>query len=350
MTTAALPSRRTLLAAVTRRDADWDGLFCFAVTTTGVTCRPSCPSRPARPEHLRFFASAADAIAAGFRPCKRCRPEADTAAPAWWDAALAFADRTPGRVTDAQLVAAGFDPVRLRRRAHRLHGITFQEIVRRRRVAEAQRALAAGASVDRVILDSAWESHSGFRDAFVRAVGAAPGRARDGSAIHLETLDSPLGRLAIAATDDGVCFLEFGDAARITAQAARLRRWFGGPLVPGSHRHLETLHAELREYFAGARTTFSVPLALRGTAFELRTWEALRAIPHGETRAYADIARAIGAPDAVRAVGSANGRNRIAIVVPCHRVVNADGRLGGYGGGLWRKRRLLELEGVTPRD
>ena len=219
--------------------------------------------------------------------------------------------------------------------------------MRRERVPVAQRALTAGASVDAVILDSAWESHSGFRDAFARAVGSAPGQARDGQPIHLDALDSPLGRLAVAATDAGICLLEFGDPHRVTAQAARLRRWFGGPIVPGTHPHLETLRDELGDYFAGTRTTFTVPLAMRGTPFELRTWEALRAIPHGETRSYADIARAIGAPDAVRAVGSANGRNRLAIVVPCHRVVNADGRLGGYGGGLWRKQRLLGLEGVT---
>jgi AraC family transcriptional regulator, regulatory protein of adaptative response / methylated-DNA-[protein]-cysteine methyltransferase len=349
MTTTALPARRTLLAAVARRDADWDGLFCFAVTTTGITCRPSCPSRPARPEHLRFFASLDEAVAAGFRPCKRCRPDAAATTPPWWEEALRFARTARGRVTDAELRAAGFEPVRLRRHAHRLLGITFQEVVRRERVATAQRALAAGASVDAVILDSAWESHSGFRDAFTRAVGAAPGQARDGQPIHLDVAESPIGRLVIAATDEGVCFLEFGEPSRVAAQAARLRRWFGGPIVPGAHPHLATLRRELDEYFAGSRRAFTVPLAVRGTPFERRTWDALRAIPHGETRSYVDIARAIGSPEAVRAVGSANGRNRIAIVVPCHRVVNADGRLGGYGGGLWRKERLLDLEGVRRR-
>jgi AraC family transcriptional regulator, regulatory protein of adaptative response / methylated-DNA-[protein]-cysteine methyltransferase len=319
------------------------------VTTTGITCRPSCPSRAARPEHLQFFGSVAEAVAAGYRPCKRCRPDAPDTTPSWWTEALEFAKAARRRLTDAELRGAGFEPVRLRRRARQLLGITFQEVVRRERVALAQRALAAGASVDAVILDSAWASHSGFRDAFARAVGAAPGQARDGQPMHVEAFDSPLGRLAVAATDEGICLLEFGDPHRVTAQAARLRRWFGGPIVPGMHPHLEALRDELRDYFAGTRRTFTVPLAVRGTPFERRTWEALRAIPHGETRSYADIARAIGSPDAVRAVGSANGRNRIAIVVPCHRVVNADGRLGGYGGGLWRKQRLLELEGVTPR-
>ncbi len=346
MTTAtALPSRRTLLRAVAERDAEWDGLFVFAVRTTGVACRPSCPSRRAREEHLEFFPGIADATAAGYRACRRCRPDQQAAAPEWWDRAVALADAAgESRISDRDLKDAGIDPVRVRRYARRAYQQTFHAWLRSRQVAAAQRRLHRGEPLDRVIVESRWQSHSGFRDAFARVAGRSPGRARQSEPIAVAVWQSPIGPLVTAAVDDGVCMLEFGDERRISQQVASLHRWFGGPVVHDSHPHLAALHQQLDEYFKGSRTEFTVPLVIRGTDFEMATWNALREIPYGTTVSYADIARRIDNPNAVRAVGSANGRNRIAIVIPCHRVVNSDGALGGYGGGLWRKRRLLEIE------
>lgn len=344
-TTAALPSRQTLLRAVANRDPSWDGLFVFAVRTTGVACRPICPSRRAKAEHLEFYPGIAEAAAAGYRACRRCRPDQLDTTPPWWDRAVALADRhRESRLADSDLLEAGIDPVRLRRYAQRTHGQTFHAWLRSRDVAAAQRRLRRGDALDRVIVESRWESHSGFRDAFARIAGRSPGRTRDAEPIAVATWQSPIGPLVIAAVDAGVCLLEFGDEQRIEAQAAALHRWFGGPVVREMHPHLETLRAQLEEYFAGRRRDFTVPLVIRGTPFERSTWSALQEIPYGTTVSYADIARRIDNPQAVRAVGSANGRNRIAIVIPCHRVVNANGNLGGYGGGLWRKKRLLELE------
>jgi AraC family transcriptional regulator of adaptative response/methylated-DNA-[protein]-cysteine methyltransferase len=344
-TTAALPSRRTLLRAVASRDISWDGLFIVAVSTTGIACRPTCPSRPARPEHLEFFASLADATRAGYRACLRCRPDQADLSPTWWKRAVALADKsTTARLADSDLEAAGIDPVRLRRYARRVHGMTFHAWLRTRRVAHAQRRLKQGESLDTVIIESAWESHSGFRDAFARVAGRTPGRARKAEPIAVTTWMSPVGALVLGAVDAGVCLLEFADEKRVERQASALHRWFGGPVVRESHRHLDTLRQQLEEYFGRTRRDFTVPLVTRGTPFELATWNALRSIPYGSTVSYSDIARTIGNPGAVRAVGSANGRNRIAIVIPCHRVVNTGGQLGGYGGGLWRKKRLLELE------
>lgn len=341
----SLPSRRTLLRAVAERDGTWDGLFVFGVRTTGIACRPSCPSRRARPEHVEFFPSLADAGTAGFRPCLRCRPDQVVGDPEWWHAAVSLAEaRGLNRINDEELARAGIDPVRLRRYARRRHGMTFHAWLRGRRIAGAQRRLRDGEPLDRVIIDSGWDSHSGFRDAFARVAGRAPGRRREAEPIAIEQWHSPLGPLVMAAIDTGICLLEFGDQARIARQAERLHRWFGGPIVADRHPHLDQLREQLVEYFDGTRQEFTVPLVPRGSPFELATWQALQAIPYGETRSYADIAHAIGNPGAVRAVGSANGRNRLAIVIPCHRVVNADGNLGGYGGGLWRKKRLLELE------
>lgn len=340
-----LPSRRTLLGAVARRDAAWDGLFIVAVKTTGIACRPTCPSRHARPENLAFFATLEAAREAGFRPCLRCRPDEHATEPEWWARLVEMVDRAgTDRLTDADLAAAGFDPVRVRRHCRREFGTTFHAWLRARRLAAAQQRLRAGATLDAVIIDSAWESHSGFRDAFSRLIGAPPGRARDGEPVIASTVVTPLGTMVAAAVDAGVVLLEFGDIARLTAQTPTLRKWFHGPVVAGTHRHLTQLFAELEQYFAGTRDAFTVPLVLRGTPFELAVWGALQNIPYGTTCSYADIAREVDNPRAVRAVGSANGRNRLAIVVPCHRVVNTGGKLGGYGGGLWRKVRLLEIE------
>jgi AraC family transcriptional regulator of adaptative response/methylated-DNA-[protein]-cysteine methyltransferase len=163
-------------------------------------------------------------------------------------------------------------------------------------------------------------------------------------AILTTSLDSPVGPLLVGATDEGICLLEFAEPSRQRAQLAALRRQFGDAIEPGRHEWTDQLAEELAEYFGGTRREFSVPLVLGGTPFQRRVWEQLRAIPYGETRSYADIAAAVGAPNAVRAVGSANGRNRIAIVIPCHRVINKGGALGGYGGGLDRKQFLLDLE------
>ncbi|MEO5800643.1 MAG: methylated-DNA--[protein]-cysteine S-methyltransferase [Gemmatimonadales bacterium] len=346
----SLPPRKTLLRAVSARDPNWDGLFVFAVSTTGIACRPVCPSRPAKPEHLRFFATLDEACAAGFRACLRCRPELAAAEPEWMpQLATLLAKIGDGRVTDADLADAGLDPVRIRRHFRRHHGITFHAWARGQKVANAQRRLKQGDSLDQVIIESGYESHSGFREAFGRLVGTSPGRARSGEPVTAVSFQSPLGSLVAAAVDDGVCLLEFGDIARLEQQAPRLRKWFNGPIIAGHHPHLDQLQRELDEYFAGTRQEFSVPLVVRGAPFELGVWAQLQQIPYGETRSYSDIALAVDNPKAVRAVGSANGRNRLAIVIPCHRVVNADGRLGGYGGGLWRKVRLLEIEGVQPK-
>ncbi|MGH7584354.1 MAG: bifunctional transcriptional activator/DNA repair enzyme AdaA [Gemmatimonadales bacterium] len=349
MTIAArLPSRRTLLTAVARRDPSWDGLFVFGVRTTGVACRPTCPARRGRPDRLEFFATADDARAAGFRACRRCRPDRAALEPPWWPRVAEIADAAAAdRISDGDLARNGLDPVKVRRHCRKAFGVTFHAWVRARRLAAAQSALRGGAPLDRVILDSAWDSHSGFRDAFTRLIGTPPGRARQGEPVVAATWESPLGTMVGAAVDAGVVLLEFGDIARLKRQAPLLRRWFHGPVLADRHPHLIRLFVELEEYFAGTRRAFTVPLVIRGSSFELAVWRELQRIPWGETRSYADVARAIGNPKAVRAVGSANGRNRLPIIIPCHRVVNTGGKLGGYGGGLWRKLRLLQLEGVA---
>ena len=197
---------------------------------------------------------------------------------------------------------------------------------------------------DDVILGHGYESHSGFRDAFVRTFGAPPGKSQGAGRLDVAWIESPLGPLVAGATEEGICLLEFTDRRMLEAQFRTLRRLFKRAVVPGSNVHLRKLQEELTAYFSGALETFSVPLVYPGTTFQRRIWEELLAIPYGETRTYEEMAAAAGSPGACRAAGTANGMNRIAILIPCHRVVNKDGKLGGYGGGLWRKQRLLDLE------
>jgi AraC family transcriptional regulator of adaptative response/methylated-DNA-[protein]-cysteine methyltransferase len=342
-----------MVTAFLGRDASYDGLVYGAVTTTGIFCRPSCPARNPRPENVAFFATAREALVAGYRPCKRCRPlEAAAGAPDWASRLIARVEADPAaRIKDADLRAEGLDPAAVRRYFQRTHGMTFQAYCRARRLGDAFVALRAGDSIDEVVFDHGWESHSGFRDAFAKLAGAPPGAAataHDGGLIRLARLETPVGPLIAGATDDALCLLEYPDRRMMETQLETLRRRFARPLAPGDSPLFPEVRAQLKEYFAGRRRDFDLPLDYPGSPFQRRVWDALRHIPYGETRTYAELARELGAPGAARAVGRANGANRLAIVIPCHRVTAADGGPGGYGGGLWRKLRLLELEGQAP--
>jgi len=335
-----------MYAALTRRDASFDGVFFVGVRTTGIFCRPVCPARKPRRQNVEFFQSAAEAEGAGYRACKRCRPlEAAGEHPAWVARVMGAVEERPDeRVSDADLEAMGIEPARARRYFRERFGMTFHAWQRARRLGLALGKLRAGEDLDGVGYDVGFDSSSGFREAFERIFGAPPGRARGERFIVSALLTSPLGPLVVGATPDGVCLVEFADRRALKGQAASLARATGLAVVPGSNEHLEQLADELREYFRGERRRFEVPLERPGTEFQSAVWDALLEIPYGETCSYEDVARAIGRPGAQRAVGRANGQNRVAIVVPCHRVVQKDGGLRGYGGGLWRKQRLLELE------
>lgn len=345
-TARTLPPRAVLLRVLTTRDRSFEGLCFFAVRTTGIFCRPGCPARMPRPEHVDFFATAKEALFAGFRPCLRCKPLVPSDAPPEWLAQLlpAIEAEPQRRWRDADLRALALDPVRVRRWFVRQHGMTFQAYSRARRLGTALSELRHGRKLDQVAIDHGFESHSGFRDAFARWFGAPPGRARRADCITFAWIDSPLGPLIAAAVDEGLCLLEFTDRRMLEAQLARVRRCIDRPAIEGDHPHLQQVRRELAEYFAGRRTTFAVPLHAPGSPFEQRVWQALQQIPCGETRSYVALARTIGSPRSARAVGRANGMNRLAIVIPCHRVVRDDGTVGGYGGGRWRKEWLLRRE------
>lgn len=339
-------SKREMDRARSARDGSYDGVFFIAVKSTGIFCRPSCPARTPLAKNIEYYASAREALFAGFRPCKRCRPlETNGEPPEWVQRLLTTIEKNPtGRYGDAYLRSIHIDPARARRYFMKTYGMTFQAYSRGRRLGTSLEQIRNGANLDDVVLGHGYNSHSGFREAFSKTFGRPPGKSRSTDCIVVTWIESPIGPLLAAATADGVCLLEFTDRRMLEAQFTTLRRRFQRAIVPGENEHLIALKKELVEYFEGRRKKFSVTLVFPGTPFQEEVWKQLLKIPYGATVSYEDIARRVGSPKAVRAVGTANGMNRIAVVIPCHRVVNKSGELGGYGGGLWRKKLLLELE------
>ncbi len=341
-----IPSKTEMSRAFLERDASYDALLFAAVRTTGVFCRPSCPAKKPRIENVQFYSSARDALFAGFRPSKRCRPMASNGRPpAWVARLLTIVERDPAaRLTDQDLRASSIEPTRARRYFKEHYGMTFQAYQRARRMGDALGRIRDGKGLTDVALGHGYESDSGFRHAFGKIFGKTPGRSRRVSCIVAKMIESPVGPLILGATEDALCLLEFADRRAIESQIVDLRKRFKCAVLPGNNPHLLQATRELASYFAGKLSRFEVELVIRGTPFQELVWRRLLKIPYGKTLSYAALAEAVGRAGAQRAVGTANGRNRIAIIIPCHRVVNRDGRLGGYGGGLWRKQFLLDLE------
>jgi AraC family transcriptional regulator of adaptative response/methylated-DNA-[protein]-cysteine methyltransferase len=340
------PDREEMMRAFLSSDRSYDGVFYTGVRTTGIFCVPSCSARKPLPHNVEFYGTAREALFAGYRPCKRCRPmETGGAHPDWVRTVLmAVEGDTSTRLHDQDLRDLGVDPARARRYFLDRFGMTFHAYARARRLAGAFTQIREGSSIDDAVFDSGYESHSGFRSAFGRTFGVAPGESRDAECVRTSWMETPVGPMIGGATDRGVCLLEFTDRRMLERQLATIRKRFGCAVVPGEHTHLTTLRRELEGYFGRELKSFTVPLDIRGTAFQERVWNLLLQIPYGETWSYEQLAVMAGNPAAVRAVARANGSNRIAIVIPCHRVVNKNGELGGYGGGIWRKTSLLDLE------
>jgi AraC family transcriptional regulator, regulatory protein of adaptative response / methylated-DNA-[protein]-cysteine methyltransferase len=341
-----LPSTAEMYRALVERDQTFEGLFFACVRTTGIFCRPTCHARKPKPENVEFASTIQEALHRGYRPCRVCAPmSAAAAAPNWLAPLVDEMLRQPDtRLRDEDLRVRGLDPVQVRRTFKRSFGMTFQAYQRACRLGTAMRALHGGAPTLAAGLDAGFESDSGFREAFARVFGETPGEARDTTLLTATWMETPLGPMLAIAGGRGLELLEFVDRRALETELRELRRTLGGAIVPGDHAILRQTRDELREYFAGHRREFTMPLHQRGSDFQLKAWGALCRIPYGETRSYSDMAREVGSPAAVRAIGRVNGQNRIAIIVPCHRVIRSDGSLCGYGGGRWRKHWLLQHE------
>ena len=333
----------TAWAAFMRRDRSWDGRVIGAVHTTGIYCKPSCPARRPKRENVTFYSSIEEARAAGFRPCLRCKPDEvgrDREAVASAVTLIEQAEEPPNLSELAE--AVGYAPHHFQRIFKRDLGVSPAEYARGLRNRRTEAALKTNERITDAVYDAGYQSPSGFYSDAKERLGMTPSAWRDGGrgeTIRWTTFDSPLGELFIAATSKGICRLTFDDSE------ASLHRLFPNATIVKDE-------GALREFVAGTLKAIETPLAapdlpidVAGTAFQEAVWRELRKIPTGETRSYAEIAAAIGHPKAVRAVGTANGDNHVSVLIPCHRVIRSDGSLGGYGGGLDRKKILLAAEG-----
>ncbi len=335
-------------ARVLARDRTADGGFYYSVGTTGVYCRPSCPSRAANPKNVRFHATAAEAEAAGFRPCRRCRPDL---APAGRHAAavvaacrrIAEAEEAPALAELA--AAAGLSPHHFHRVFKAATGVTPRAYAAAHRTRTVHERLAAGGSVTEAIYDAGFSSSGRFYEAAGAMLGMTPGAYRAGGAdavIRFAVGQCSLGAILVASSEAGVCAILLGDDPE--ALLRDLQDRFPRARLIGGDGAFEALVATVIGFVEAPALGLDLPLDVRGTAFQRRVWQALRAVPAGTTVSYAEIARRIGAPAAVRAVAGACAANPLAVAIPCHRVVRNDGALSGYRWGIARKRALLDRE------
>jgi len=337
----------TAWAAFERRDRSWDGQVIGAVKTTGIYCKPSCPARRPKREHVEFFASANEARAAGYRSCLRCKPDEvgrDREAVA---SAVRLIEAAEESLTLDELAdAVGYAPHHFQRIFKRDLGVSPAEYARGLRNRRTQAALKANGRVTDAVYDAGYSGPSSFYSDAKERLGMTPSAWRDGGrgeTIRWTHFDTPLGQMMIAATSKGICRLTFDD------NEASLRRLFPKATIVEDAGGLKELIEGALEAIERPLAAHQLPIDVAGTAFQEAVWRELRKIPVGETRSYAQIAAAIGQPTAVRAVGTANGDNHVAVLIPCHRVIRSDGTLGGYAGGLDRKRKLLAAEGHQDR-
>ncbi|MEO6359529.1 MAG: bifunctional DNA-binding transcriptional regulator/O6-methylguanine-DNA methyltransferase Ada [Sphingomicrobium sp.] len=341
---ASTPDPEAAWAAFVARDRTRDDHFVGAVRTTGIYCKPSCPARRPKREHMEFYASAGDARVAGYRPCLRCRPdEVGRDRQAIAKAIELIEASEESHQLEQLAVAVGYAPHHFQRLFTREIGVSPAAYARALRARRAERALEENATVTEAIYDAGFSGPSRFYANTKERLGMTPSAWRDGGrgeTIRWAVVDSALGPMLVAATARGICRLSFDE------DAAALRRFFPEAEIVADDGSIAAWVQGAVEAVIRPSSAADLPLDVAGTAFQEAVWRELRKIPPGETRSYAQIASAVGKPGAVRAAGSANGANHVAVLIPCHRVVRSDGSLGGYAYGLERKRQLLEAESV----
>ena len=337
----------TWYQALLDRASEYTGVFYVGVKTTGVFCISVCRARKPKRQNVEFFSDFKSALESGFRPCKVCRPtENARSAPLLIEQTLALLRANPKtRISDTALRNQGISPERVRRWFIQNHGMTFQVFQRMHKVNTALQELKGGRGATDVALDNGYESLSGFGYTFKQFTGAAPTSQNELIVIHRFT--SPLGPMFVCATERGICLLEFADRRMLEREFRDLQRLFKARIISGENNHTRQAEIEMNEYFCGARQQFTLSLDAPGTAFQRSVWQETGEVPYGQTSHYLALSVLIGKPNAVRAVAAANGANRIAIVIPCHRIIGKDGAMTGYGGGIARKEWLLEHERKT---
>ena len=332
--------------AIVNKDPNYEGIFITAVKTTGIFCRPVCTARKPKPENVEFYDSPQQAILNGFRPCKVCKPLShENETPANIQKIIDELSSDPYlKLKDYDLVKRGIEPSQIRRWFKKHHGITFHAFQRMLRINSAFQKISSGDSVTETAFDTGYDSLSGFNEGFQSIFGKAPTLAKDKQIINIVRFTTPLGPMYACATDKGICLLEFTNRRMLENEFKELCKRLNAVILPGPNPLLVQVQTEIQEYFDGTRKDFTVSLHTPGTEFQQSVWEILKDIPYGETRSYKQQSVKLGKPEAIRAVASANGMNRVAIIIPCHRVIGEDGNLTGYAGGLARKKWLLDHE------
>lgn len=332
--------------AIVEKDTSFEGVFFTAVKTTGIFCRPSCTARKPKLENVEFLKTSKECILKGYRACKVCNPlKTINQTPIEFQKIIDELSENPTlKFKDYDLKQKGIEPSQIRRWFLKNHGITFQAYQRMFRINSAFKKIQNGESITHTAFDTGFESLSGFGDSFKNIFGVSPKNGKQQNIIDLKRIETPLGTMLVCATNQGICLLEFTDRKMLETELKSIAKLLNAIIIQGYNKYFETLEIELQEYFNGKRKEFSVPLHTPGTDFQNKVWAALQRIPYGQTKSYKEQAITIGNPESVRAVANANGMNRISILIPCHRVIGSNGQLTGYGGGLWRKKYLLELE------
>lgn len=329
-----------------QKDSRFEGSFITAVKTTGIFCRPTCHARKPKRENVEFFNTPHEAITHGYRPCKICTPMEKLAETSTGIREL-LRDLSQDpylRLKDRDLLDRGLQPKKIRRWFKRNHGMTFQAFQRMLRINTSYEEIARGKRITDVAFDSGYASLSGFSDRFQSVFGTPPSAGSGKTVIHIDRITTPLGPMYVCATAQGLCLLEFTDRRMLETEFKDLQKRLNAVILPGRNQITDQTQDELEAYFHGKRRLFSVPLQTPGTAFQQSVWRLLQQIPYGQTRTYKQQAVALGNAAGVRAVASANGHNRVAIIIPCHRVIGQDGSLTGYAGGLARKKWLINHE------
>jgi AraC family transcriptional regulator of adaptative response/methylated-DNA-[protein]-cysteine methyltransferase len=339
-------TKQTYYRALIDKNSQYEGVFYVGIKTTGVFCRPTCSARKPKFENCEFYENAQQALLASFRPCKRCRPLLHPHHSSELIQTLIDAiEQSPEkRWKDKYFQDLSIDASTARRQFKRRFGMTFVEYARARRMGLAMKQIREGEAVIDAQLSTGYESSSGFRDAFSRIMGAAPTLLKHTTILKASWIDTKLGPMLAIADEEALYLLEFVDRRGLEREIERLRKKTKQAIIPGVTAPIRSIESEIDEYFKGERREFTTPLFFLGSPFQKHVWEELKKIPFGETRSYANIAKAIGKPTAFRAVANANGANQLAIVIPCHRVINTNGALGGYGGGIVRKNWLIHHE------
>ncbi|SFH85755.1 bifunctional transcriptional activator/DNA repair enzyme AdaA [Halpernia frigidisoli] len=328
------------------KNPDFLGVYWMAVKTTGIFCLPTCTARKPKKENVEFFESSKEALDKGFRPCKICKPleNSDSTPPEIQKLLEEISENCELKLKDSDLIERGLQPTKIRRWFLKNHGMTFQAFQRQLHLNKAFKKIQEGENIMETVFNSGFESLSGFNESFKKVFGNSPSNSKSQNIIDLKRIETPLGIMYATASKDGICMLEFADRKSLEKEFLDLAKAFNGKIIIGENPYFKTLEKELKLYFEGKLKEFTIPLSPVGTEFQKSVWEVLRKIPYGEIWTYKKQAEHLGDIKKVRAVANANGLNKISIIIPCHRVIGSNGTLTGYGGGIWRKQKLLELE------